>query len=484
MNEKLFLGIDNGLTRIKTAIYSTDGNLLRSAYSPTRVTMEKGGKSEINMHEQWNGTISAIRSLFEDDQFSPNDIQCIGVSGFGNGLFALNAQGEVFQPAISSMDYRAEESLKALPIAEKEELTRLSLQKTWTGQTASILYWLKQHQPEVYASISTVFFCKDWIRYCLTGEISSDITDISASGLYNVRTKKYDDVIFNLLNISDIKNALPQIRSAYDIAGTLSKETALITGLVAGTPVISGAFDVASNALGSGLSEAGQFCTIMGTWNIGIGISDQPVQPEHIRQTILYADPQKYALVDSSATSTANLEWFLGNILHKPQNYTLFDQSIADTAQENEIIFTPFINCGLGSDNPGCSIHNLRNYHEDTDVLRAIAEGILFAHRYHIENIQQEGLKLDSICVTGGGSKNPNWCQMLADILQTEVILPQSEETGILGNCILAATGIGCYANIDESIRAMTKIRHQFTPNANKHDYYKQKYEIFKKYIA
>ena len=248
--------------------------------------------------------------------------------------------------------------------------------------------------------------------------------------------------------------------------------------------MISGAFDVVANSLGSGLIQADQLCTIMGTWNINISLSSTPVIPRYIRQTILYADSSQYAVIDSSATSAANLEWFLSNILRKPGDYELFNRSIADTSQENEIIFTPFICSGLANSNPGGSFHRLRNYHTDEDVLRAVAEGILFAHRYHIENIIQEGVSVNSVLATGGGSKNRNWCQMLADILQTEIILPQSQETGILGNCLLAAYGIGLFPSLEESTRALVRTERKFSPDPQKREYYDKKYDIFKEYIA
>ena len=478
-----YLGIDCGLTRIKTGIYSIDGNLIELCSSHTTLLTKDGGISEINMQNQWETTGRVIRSLFKNENVSAQEIECVGISGFGNGLFCLDKHGDPLNAAISSMDYRAKDIVNQFSRETKERLAQLTLQRIWAGQPGLILKWLKINDNETYQNISTVFFCKDWIRYCLTGEINTDYTDISGSGLFNNRDKKYDEEILSLLDIKEMRNSLSTALPAYEICGTVSKEASSSTGLLQGTPIVNGAFDVIANSIGSGLSQADQICSIVGTWNINIALSDTPIQPNHIRQTILYADQERYSLIDSSPTSATNLEWFLSKILQRPNKYELFNRSLENTSTRNEIIFMPFIGGSFGNENPGGSFHKLRSYHTDEDVLNAIAEGILFAHRYHIENIKNEGVKVSSVIITGGGSKSSNWCQMLADILQTEVKLPVSLETGILGDCLLAAYGNHTFHSIEQGIKKMVKIKTSFYPDPNKQEYYHRKYRLFNKYI-
>lgn len=478
--QRYLLGIDNGLTSTKAAVYDLKGGLKGTCSQPTQIVSGRSGTSEIDMREQWATTRSVIRRVVEETVGSPAEIAAIGLSGHGNGLYLLDKAGGPLRRAFTSMDHRAMSTVQAIEPQAKEELERLSLQDIWDAQPGMLLRWLKANEPAVYERTGTVLFCKDWIRYCLTGQVHTDYTDVSASGLFNNSRRSYDRAILELLGIPEVEDALPEAIPSGQVAGQLTPNAAEACGLLPGVPVVGGLFDVDANPLGAGLVREGRFCVIAGTWNINVALSRSPITPKHIRQCIIYGDESFYACVDSSATSASNLEWFLQHVLDGRCSYAGFEDVIGRySPQDTDLLFMPFVHSGLRNDNPGATFCGLRSAHGKDDMLRAVAEGIAFAHRYHIDNLIQEGLAGDSVLLTGGASRNKAWCQVFADILQRSTTVPDSRETGALGACIAAGIGIGAFSSVEQAVDAMVRTKETYQPDPTAAGAYGEKYERF-----
>jgi L-xylulokinase len=479
--KQYLLGIDNGLTATKAVIYDLQGSELGIASLPTKPLSDQSGRSEIDLEKQWETCCQVVRQVLKEASIEPAHVAAIGVSAYGNGLHLLDRNGQPLGNAMTSMDHRALSLVDTFPKGHRKQLQELTLQDIWDAQPGMLARWIKEQQPERYQKIGTILFCKDWIQYCLTGNISTEYTDISAAGLMNNRTKSYDESILELLNIPEMTSCLPPVIKSYQVAGTVTQEAASKTGLIAGIPVVGGMFDVTANSVGSGLVRPGQFCTIAGTWNINIAIGQQPFTPKKIRQCTIYGDDNFYSYVDSSATSASNLEWFLQNVLDRSCSYERFEQTIAQYQPGDvEIIFLPLVNGGLRNDDPGAIFYGLKSYHTKDEMLRAIAEGIGFAHYYHIENLLCDGLeKGDTLFFTGGASRNRQWSQMFADIMQMRVEVPESEQTGALGDCIMAGVGASLFPSIQDAVNSMVRIREVYEPNLAHAEIYQKKYERF-----
>ncbi|MCU0500393.1 MAG: carbohydrate kinase [Anaerolineae bacterium] len=476
----LLLGIDAGLTAIKAVLFDRTGQTVAVARVATPLVADSTGRSEINMTAQWQATCRAIRSALEQAGTHGGQIAGVGVSGHGNGAYLLDRDGAALGPAISSMDHRGLPSVNAFAATSRAALRDLTFQTLWSGQPGMILRWLRQHEPARYRQISSVLFCKDWLRYCLTGVLATDLTDASASGLYAIRPRAYDPAIFDLLEIPEAGPWLPQVRPSDQVSGAVQAAAAQQTGLAAGTPVVAGLFDVTANALGAGLVDEGRFCAVGGTWSLNIALSRQPRVPVAIRQCTIYADEALYSLIDSSATSAANLEWFLRRVLGDCVTYADFEHALmASQPAETMPLFLPLVYGGLRDDDPGASFLGLRSSHGRGDLLRAIAEGIAFAHRYHIESLRREGLSGDRVLFTGGASRSRPLCQTLTDVLQQPVTTPAAEETGALGAAIVAAIGIGAHRDVKEAVAQLVHERESFLPDAIRGETYARRYKRF-----
>ncbi|MBM4457611.1 MAG: carbohydrate kinase [Chloroflexi bacterium] len=476
----LLLGVDAGLTTIKAVLFDLDGQTVAVARVPTPLTADPTGRSEIDMAAQWDATCRAIRSALAQADADARQIAGIGLSGHGNGAYLLDRAGAALEPAISSMDHRALSLLKAVSPAVRAALRELTFQTLWSGQPGLILRWLRQHEPARYRQIGTVLFCKDWLRYCLTGVIATDVTDVSASGLYAVGARAYDATICELLGIPEARAWLPEARPSHQVIGPVTAAAAEQTGLAAGTPVVAGLFDVTANALGAGLVDEGRFCTVGGTWSLNIGLSRRPRVPTAIRQCTIYADEGLYSNIDSSATSAANLEWFHRRALGDGATYVDFERALTEARPAAAApLFLPFVYGGLRDDDPGGGFLGLRSSHGRADLLIAVAEGIAFAHRYHIENLRREGLTGDRVLFTGGASRNAPLCQLLADILGLPVTVPASDETGALGAGMVAAVGIGAFPHVRAAAAQMAHERETYLPDPAVREHHDRRYGRF-----
>ncbi len=477
---QFIVGIDIGLSFAKSVIYDLNGNLIIESKKQTPIDVNDGVSSEINMKKLW----MVVKSLTKESLYKSNikntEIIGVGVSAYGNGLCFVDKDKNPVINAITSMDLRALDILNNEGKILYGKIKNNILQKLWAGQPILILKWLKKNMPKEYNKIETVLFCKDWITHCLTGELTTDFSDISASGLLDNVKKDFNNKIFKVLELEEVSNKMPRLLKSYETAGIVSKKSANATGLKEGTPVIAGLFDVDACGIGAGLIESDQICSIAGTWNINMGITQDYNHNDVIRQCTIRGDNSFYLMIDSSPTSVSNNDWFLTNVLNQKGNYNIFNEVLKIYKPDDvKVIYLPLINGGLGNENPGGSFTNIRSCNNSKDMLRAVAEGVCFAHYYHINNLIKAGIKAKTIKLTGGATKNKLWCQMFADVTNLQVEIPESPQTGTLGISIMASKGVGVYKDVNEAIKNMVRIKHKFSPNKEAHTVYKDKYQKF-----
>ena len=477
---QFIVGIDIGLSFTKSVIYDLKGNLIIESKKQTPIAVNDGVLSEIKLRELWL-TVKLVteESLYKSD-IKNSDIIGVGVSGYGNGVCLLDKNKEPLINGITSMDLRALGILKSKGNKIYRKLRKNILQNLWAGQPTLILMWLKENKPEVYEQIGGILFCKDWIVHCLTGELTTDYSDISASGLLDNVKKDYNKKILKVFGLEDLSGSMPKLLKSYEIAGVVSKKSADETGLKEGTPVIAGLFDVDACGIGAGLISPDQICSIAGTWNINMSLNKNYTRNDAIRQCTIRGDGSHYLMIDSSPTSVSNNDWYLTNVLNQKDNFEIFDDIMKNyKPQDNQIIFLPLINGGLGNENPGGTFANIRSFNTSKDMFRAVAEGVCFAHYYHINNLRKAGVDPKIIRLTGGAIKNMLWNQMFSDVMNLPVEIPESPQTGALGVSIMVAKGVGIYKDVDEAIKNMVRTKYKYSPKKEEHVVYQDKYQKF-----
>lgn len=491
---KYLLGIDNGNTVCKASLFDLRGGAVALASCKIATLHPKPGFSERNMQELWRATAQTIREVITRAGISPGQILAIGNTGHGNGLYLLDHAGRPLL-GITSLDARAASVCKVWRESDLAKKTfPLSFQEFWAAQSNSLLKWVKLNEPALYQKIGSVLLCKDFVNYCLTGQIASDYSDMSATNLMNVATRSYSPELLQEYELEDIHPALPPLRESYEIMGTVSQQAARETGLPAGIPVVTGMLDVDAGMVGSGVVAPGSACVIAGTWSVNTVVSKQPIVNPDLAMSAIFSAPHQWKSVEASATSMSNLDWFItqfcdAEILEAQQKgisvYELCDKKAAVLPLRGDApFFHPFLHGSNVEANAKAGFYGMAGWHSRTDLLRSLYEGIVFGHASHIEKLTLSGAAFKRIRLTGGGSRSSYLAQLFADVLNRVIEVPARSETGTWGAAISAGIGAGVFAGYQEAAQASVKLRGIYQPNTSLTAFYQNRYQEYRRLVA
>ena len=468
----MILCIDCGLTKGKLLLFSSTG----ACYGETsfHTPLEH---SLIHTHDLREHLYRAIKDLLHNTGTDPNRISCITVSGHGNGLYAIGEE-DVLPIGYSSM---ITESAEYLP--RSGATFPIILQSDWAGQPLAILAWLKRTQPEIYHKIKTILFCKDLLRWFLTGVAVTEETDASAAGLLNAFTGQYDHNLLQYYGIDDAYAKLPLIIKSDACAGRVTSAVEEKIGLRAGTPVLAGLFDVNSCMLGTGVIDDNTYALIAGTWGINASASKTLVKTTSITQCCRFFGSVPYVCIDSAPTSCSNLEWFVKNVLDN-MPYDKVNQIVSKQPADDTLFYLPYLYAPMDLPKAQGGFVGLQSHHTKADMLRAVYEGIVFEHRYRLEKLQAIGIHAGTAILSGGASSSDIFAQMFADVCGLTIKTPEQTQAGALGGAILGLTATGVYPDIRTTVNALVHYRSDFVPSPNTSNYYELKYRRFKELQA
>jgi L-xylulokinase len=477
------LGLDAGNTVIKAVIFDLDGRELAHAAREGHSRMPKPGHVERDLGEFWENAQAVIRACINGAGIDPREIRAIGCAGHGNGLYALDRDGTPLI-GIQSIDTRAGALAEELEAAGVGDITiAIGRQRPWPAQTPTLLAWLQRHQPELFGRIGTVFLAKDFVTYRLTGERVSDMSDMSGCSLIDLARRAYDSRLLDAFGLSGCEYMLPRLVESDEIAGYVTAQAAALTGLAEGTPVVGGLFDVVASALGSGVTRSGGASIIAGTWSINQVIVDDSQLAGPVFMWSTY-DRKRYMAMENSATSAANLEWMVREFFHDcPEGVSPFDIACELAASVEPSATAPFYHpflYGAQTDgNARAGFYGVGGWHGKADLMRAVLEGVVFGHRWHIDRLRAAGVHFADAVLSGGGSRSRVWPQIFADILGLPVTVTRSRETGALGAAIAAGTGVSLFGDFAEGAARMVKAERTYEPDPCLSELYRQRYEIY-----
>lgn len=460
----MILCIDCGLTNGKVLLFSTAGDCCGENSFPTPLDY-----SLIHTHTLRESLYSCIWDLLRNTATDPKEISCITVSGHGNGLYAIG-QTDVLPVGYSSM---VTESAEFLP--ENGKTFPIILQSDWAGQPLPILAWLKKTKSSEYRQAKKVLFCKDLLRWFLTGVAVTEETDASAAGLLNAHTGEYDRKLLQIYDVEDAYDKLPSIVKSDACAGYVTAEASKRTGLCEKTPVLAGLFDVNSCMLGTGVIDDDAYAIIAGTWGINALASKTLVESASITQCCRFYGVAPYVCIDSAPTSCSNLEWFVNNVMdHMP--YEQVNQIVAQQRADENLIYLPYLYAPMDSPDAQGGFLGLRPQHTKADMLRAVFEGIVFEHRYRLEKLQAIGVQAEKAILSGGAASSDIFAQMFADICGVTIRRSEQKQAGAFGGAILGLVSMGVYPDIRTAVDSLVRYSADFAPTRNQADYYQRKY--------
>ena len=482
-----FVSIDIGGTVIKSGLYDERGQEKAVASLNDPAIAGPVGWSERDMRAMWRTVCATIRRVLADSGVPPADIKGVSFSAHGKGLYAVDQDGEPVRNGIISSDNRALPIVRAWKAQGVDRAAYpYAYQQVWAGHPVSLLAWLKANEGDSYRRIHRILMAHDWIRYRLTGDFSAEITNISGSNLYNVETGAYSPELFKLFGIDEMAGCTaPVIGSAESRAG-VSAKAAEETGLLAGTPVYGGFFDVVSAAACAGLADERFINVVMGTWTIETWI-DERISPADYPYTWgRYCIPGKYFVHEGSPTSASNLEWFVRSFMPTvEQPYRQCDEMVAALPKAaSSVQFLPYLFSSNLGDNLSGGFYGLANAHGLPQLVQAVYEGICFSQQVHLERILALSGRDRLLRLTGGPSRSQVWMQMVADLSGMPVEVMRVKESGCLGAAITAAVGSGTYASFVEAMSAMCPIGSRLEPDPSVAARYGEKFAYFRELAA
>jgi L-xylulokinase len=473
MSADRFLCLDCGLTATKAAVFDGEGLQLSEASARTPVRVQ-GEASEIEMEEQWQLASRLVGEALARARRVPGGgaIAGVGVSGHGGGLYPVDAAGRPVRAAFTSMDRRA------VPLVEawaREGRSRYAATRhhPWAGQSLPQLRYLRDALPAEYGRIRWALGAKDWMVFRLTGEISTDRTDASNDALVELASGRYDPELPRLFGVPELEGTLPPVHESAAVVGRVSAAAAAATGLPAGTPVVAGMFDVVACAVGSGAMDERSYSLIAGTWNINSAFDGRLLDTPPSVKTSLGPDAGRFAYVESSATSAGNLAWFLSGVeeLFGPAGdrdalYARINAGVeALPPGAAGVTFLPFIHRAHIAPGLDAAFVGLRAEHGALHMLRAVYEGVAFAHRAHLELLAQGGLTRSRAVLSGGAASSEAWCRIFADVLGRPVETSDASQAGARGIAIAIAVGTGRRRSYAEAAAAMVRPGRAYAPD-------------------
>lgn len=484
------IGIDAGGTTTKAALFDTDGNERACARRPNVMLFPKPGHTERDPEAMWQAACSAIRAVLAQSGTRPDEVLAISATAYGDGLYLVDREINAVRPGVVSTDTR---TLSLLAEWQRSGLAERCgarlLQRLWSGQTCGLLGWLAREEPAAMARTHSILLCKDFLRAKLCGELSTDPTDAGISGLIDVRTGHYASDVFHALGAGGWISRLPPIEPSCAVVGGVSSEAARLTGLRAGTPVVRGVVDVAAASLASGQADPSVMTIVAGTFSINQTLHAVPRTSTLPFLQCAYPLGGYYLATEGAATSAGNLEWFCREMLEAEaaraadSGRTIYEVCEAflhaGLERDSETLFFPFLFGGPGGAPAG--LLGLTASGSLSDVVRAIYEGIVFAHRMDVELLLAgpDAARPTLVRLAGGGARSLLWPQLFADVLELPVEVMVCGELGAQGAAMCAATAVGAQPDLETAVRVMPHVARRYEPDPQRAAPYLRKYRRF-----
>ncbi|MDH7569914.1 MAG: xylulokinase, partial [Armatimonadota bacterium] len=421
------LGIDIGTSGTKALVIDVDGRALGSATVDYPLSTPQPGWAEQDPADWWRATAAAVRAACVRAGISPAEVAAVGLSGQMHGSVFLDENHQVLRPAILWCDQRtAAQCERITATVGRDRVVAITCNPVLTGFTAPKVVWLREHEPSLYARVRKVLLPKDYVRFRLTGEFATEVSDASGTSLFDVPNRRWSGEILSALEIPE--EWLPQCYESVEVSGRVNATAAAETGLREGTPVVGGGGDQAAGAVGNGIVSPGAVSIALGTSGVVFAYAETPEMDPQLRtHTFCHAVPGKWHVMGVMLSCGGSLRWYR-DALNQPERDVAsrmgvdpYDLITAEAAQaplgSEGLLFLPYL---IGERTPYPDpdargvFFGLSLRHDKRHLARAVLEGVSFGLRDSFEILRSMGLPITEVRVSGGGARSAVWRQILA----------------------------------------------------------------------
>jgi xylulokinase len=481
-NEYL-LGIDISTTTAKALLIDSAGKVLAVGSTPLELSTPRPLWSEQDPEAWWQGIVDSIRKVLAQTGVDAARIAAMGLTGQMHGLVLLNQDGKVLRPAILWNDQRTGAQCDEIRARlGKENLIRITGNDALTGFTAPKILWVQQNEPEVYAQARHVLLPKDYIRFRLTGEYAMDKADGSGTILFDLKQRNWSPEVLAALGIP--ADWLPPTFEGPEFTGQVTPEAAGITGLRAGTPVAAGGGDQAAGAVGVGAVQPGVVGLVVGTSGVVFATTPSAlIEPQGRLHAFCHAAPGMWHLMGVMLSAAGSLQWYRDTLAPGMSFDELLKEAEPVPAGSEGLQFLPYLS-GERTPYPdplarGAFI-GLTLRHGRGHMTRAVLEGVAFGLKDSFELIRNAGLgEIRQVRASGGGVKGALWRQILADVLETELVELNTTEGGAFGAALLAGVGAGKWKDVASACEATIQVTRRTTPEPKNFAAYRSAYTLY-----
>ena len=479
------LGIDVGTGGTRAVLLDQAGRVLGAATAEhAPMASPQLGWAEQDPRDWWRAARIAIRECLVKASAKANEVAAIGLSGQMHGLVMLDENGEVLRPALLWCDQRTEKECQG--ITERvgaKRLIELVANPALTGFTLPKIWWVRAHEPQVWARARSLMLPKDYVRFKLTGARATDVADASGTLLFDVVNRRWSS---EMLQASDLQpEILPQVFESPEITGRVSKDGAAASSLQEGTPVVAGGGDQAAGAVGMGIVEPGNVSATIGTSGVVFAATSRPVvEPQGRIHTFCHAIPGRWHVMGVTQGAGLSLRWFRDQFCVGASYDELMKEAAAAPAGADGLLWTPYL---MGERTPHLdpnargALVGLTAQHTRAHVIRAILEGVAFSLRDTFTIFRDLGVPVKSIRLGGGGARSPLWQQIQADVYGMRVDLIAAEEGAAYGAALLAGVGAGVWPSVETACETSVHVAKQVEPIAKNVELMNRRYEEYRK---
>ncbi|MEH2107003.1 xylulokinase [Nostoc sp.] len=463
----IVVGLDLGTGGVRAIAVNLQGQIIAQSTRSYPLLTPQPGWTEQNSSDWVEASLDALFDVSQ--QLNGHRPIALGLSGQMHGMVPLDAEGKAIRPAILWNDQRTGKAVVEIEAAIPcQELIQRTGNPAITGFQLPKLLWLRTEEPQAYTRLWQILLPKDYLGYVLTGEAVTEPSDASGVGCLNLANRQWDTDILHAL---DINPALfPPVIDSTAIAGRLKPEIATRVGLPVGLPVVAGGGDNAAAAIGLGISSSNlkRGSLSIGTSGVIFAPCDRPIPDPEGRVHLFCHVDGGYHLLGVTLAAGGSLRWYRDTFAPHISYTDLMDMAERSQPGARGVLFLPHLagerSPHLDPDTRGAFV-NLSLAHTQADITRAVLEGVAFSLREALEVISAIA-PIDQLLATGGGARHI-WLQILADVLQTELIAPKAEEGAAYGAAILAMVGIGIYPNLEVALKMLAPDSNVVQPQAN-----------------
>ncbi|PVE41165.1 xylulokinase [Limnohabitans planktonicus] len=475
----MFLGLDLGTSELKALLLNEQHQVLATARAPLTVQRPQALWSEQDPASWWQALQQVMDHLQRSHPTALSQLQGVGLSGQMHGAVLMDAQGEVLRPAILWNDGRSGAQCEQLT-AQVPDLSRITGNLAMPGFTAPKLLWVRAHEPELFARTRRVLLPKDWLRWKLTGEAVSDMSDAAGTLWLDTALRDWSDTLLAACGLD--RSHMPRLVEGSEVSAFLKPELCHRWGLPERVAVAGGAGDNAASAVGMGLVQPGQGFVSLGTSGVvfvsGARFSPNPAQGLH---AFCHALPGRWHQMSVMLSAASAVTWAAKQLAFADEASLLAAATqLPEADRRTAPLFLPYLSGERTPHNQPlatASWWGLTAAHGREALAYAVAEGVAFGLRDGLQTLGTSKPEIQHLSLVGGGARNAWWAQLMADVLGLSLTLHEGAETGAaLGAARLA--WLACGGALD-AVCTTPPVTRSFTPNATAHAAHSQRHTRF-----